>query len=82
VDVHLGGRSLGRLVAPQVVDQTVTRHHAVRLEQQARQQGPPFRAAELEKTVLGVHLERSKQPKVHVARILRRPAPGANYART
>jgi hypothetical protein len=66
-DVHLDRRrcSLRRLVAPELVDQAVTRNGLVGTEEQERQEPALLRAAELQDPALVLDFQRSEDAELH-----------------
>ena len=64
--VHLDhvGRARGRGVAPHRLDQLVSRHHFVAVQQQHGQKRALTRRTEVDRMAVGPDLERSEQPKV------------------
>ena len=68
-DVHLQ-RLLSRrrrAFAPERLDQTVVRDHAVRVEQEHRKQSPLLCSADVDDPAVLEHLERAQDSKLHVA---------------
>src|SRR5262249_47741677 len=59
--------SLGRLGAPELVDEPFCRDDLVRTREQEREQGPLPRAAERESTAPLNDLERSQNAELHVS---------------
>ena len=49
------------------LDESITRHDLVRVQQQHREQGTLLRAAEVEIVSTGVHLQRAENSKLHAA---------------
>ena len=66
-DVHLqrGAGGLGRVVAPELVDQPLGRDDAVRLEQQQREHGALLARAEIQRDAVTVGLERPEQSEAN-----------------
>ena len=64
--MRLQGRRgvLGRTAAPQSLDQPVRRDHAVRLEEEHRQDYPLLRAAELDRLGPDQDLERAENTEI------------------
>ena len=81
-DVHLQRRHgrLGRLIAPELVDQTLARDDPICAQQQERQHRPLLRAPQRERPITPLHLERAEQPVLHARsqrfRLHRHPQPG------
>ena len=66
-DLHHLGSGVGDVVAPEVVDQPIDRHHPSGIEQQQRQQRPLLACRQLYGPGLIDRLERPENPKVHPA---------------
>ena len=60
---HAGG---GRPVSPELVHQPVARDDLVRVQKQQRKQRPLARAAERQRPAVAGHLQRSKDPELHL----------------
>jgi len=80
-DAHLDRlrRGLGWIVAPERVDQSVTRHNAIRVQQHGCEQRTLFRAGDVHRAPVLEHLQRAQDPELHRAldpmnARLRRPA--------
>ena len=54
---------LGRVLAPEIVDQAVGRNDAVRVQEQQRQQGALSLPAQFDRSPVTVYLERPEEPK-------------------
>jgi hypothetical protein len=67
VIAECGGRVSRRLFAPQLVDQPLAAHDLVRMQHQEGEQGPPFRASDLNQPIAIENLQRAENPKLHLA---------------
>jgi hypothetical protein len=65
--LHCLLRRLGRVLRPQRVDQSVSGHDLVRVEQEDRQKGTPFRATQLDHPAAARDLERAQHPELERA---------------
>ena len=73
VDVQGLHRRLGRLLAPELVDQPVAGEHLVRVHEQQRQQRALLRARERQRPVAVANLQRSQDPELHCPTLLQAP---------
>ncbi len=67
--MHLQGcaRGVGRLPAPQLVDQALAGHDVVRVQQEQRKQSALLGTPELQEPAFVFHLERSEDPELHAS---------------
>ena len=66
VDPQCGGGALGRVLAPELVDQPVGRNDLVGVEEEEGEQGPRLAAAQRRGAAFVPQLERSQDPELHL----------------